>query len=371
MPGSSRSRSTSRSGSPPRASSGASVDPVLRQRLDRAGAAADDAELGDPLDRRGGESAGRGEGAIARRARASRCRCRSARPGGGRAFAQPATVTCWPSTARTASSKRVDAARQAQPRCAGQARRAARRSSPGAASRSSQRRTAAITAPLAGPSAGANESRTRAASPAKRASEPARRSPAVPIAPARSCAGSTAPSTTSMPGIARCARKASSDVDVVRRAVAERDRDRRLARSPARASRGAERPIGASPSRAQPRRIHPVAAGERGVEAAQALESRSSRDLRDRHLRVGAGAAWRAAGGASAGTAAASRRARRRRSGAVPSLTPSCAATRRRSASRRSPRCASSAPPPGGERARCVHHRPRQAGAGRDLRAGT
>ena len=44
------------------------------QRLDRAGAAADDAELGDALDRRGGEHAGRGKGAVDVGATASRRR---------------------------------------------------------------------------------------------------------------------------------------------------------------------------------------------------------------------------------------------------------------------------------------------------------
>ena len=101
----------------------------------------------------------------------------------------------------------VDAAGQAQPRLARQAdeRRGDRL---GAASRSSQRRTAAITAPLARPSAGANARWTRAASVAKRASiQPGGRGndAGADAAPDRS-----RPSVTSTPGIARWSMNAIS-----------------------------------------------------------------------------------------------------------------------------------------------------------------
>ena len=62
-----------------------------------------------------------------------------------------------------------------------------------------------MTAPLAGPSAGANERRTRAASLAKRASsQPAD----APTTPARTLRRIDRADATSMPGIARWAMKA-------------------------------------------------------------------------------------------------------------------------------------------------------------------
>ena len=77
----------------------------------------------------------------------------------------------------------------------------------GAASRSSQRRTAAISFALDGVSAGANARRTRLASGWNVASTQPGASPA---APARTVRRTVRPPTSSMPGIARWARKRSS-----------------------------------------------------------------------------------------------------------------------------------------------------------------
>ena len=179
----------------------------------------------------------------------------------------------------------VDAARQAQARSPGRPTSVAAIVS-GAASRSSQRRTAAMTAPLAGPSAGANDSRTRGASVAKRASS----QPAVaPTTPARDAAPDRPSARRDLDARDRAlGEEGEQGIDVVRRAVAERHRDRIGARRTGVA--GVARAVARCVARrraAQPRRVHAVAADEGGVEAAQAAKAARQRDLRDRHLRVG------------------------------------------------------------------------------------
>ena len=174
MPGSSRSRSTSALRIAAAGEQGRQRRPVLRQRLDRAGAAADDAELGDPLDRRGRE----------RPSGAGKARCTSVqgvatslpkRSTRRRASVRaPATVTCWPSTARTASSKPSTLPGRRRPGAPGSSASAASIAS-GAASRSSQRRTAAITAPLAGAEGRARTKAGRATPPAGSAPRASRR----------------------------------------------------------------------------------------------------------------------------------------------------------------------------------------------------
>ena len=85
-----------------------------------------------------------------------------------------------------------------------------------------------MTAPLAGPSAGANERRTRAASGTKRASSQPRRRGA-DDAPARTLRRIDAAVDDLDAGDRALGEKASSARDVVRRPVAERHRDRAAA----------------------------------------------------------------------------------------------------------------------------------------------
>ena len=120
-----------------------------------------------------------------------------------------ATVTCWPSTARTTISKLSTHPGRRRPGPPGRPARASSMVS-GEASRSSQRRTPATTRALCGASEGANCSRTWAARVSVSGTNSACNQPAPgAIAPARRLRRTHRPSTCSTPGIARSERKRS------------------------------------------------------------------------------------------------------------------------------------------------------------------
>ena len=240
MPGSARSRSTSASGAAPGASSGASAshsrasDWIAPARLRMMPSSA----ILSIVTR--GEVGRRRESAADVGPWRRDVGCRSARRGGAPACALPRRSLAGraPRAPRARTASTLPGRRS--PGAPGRPASVSAIVS-GAASRSSQRRTAAITAPLAGPSAGANESWTRGASLAKRASsQPA----AAPTTPARTVRRIERAAATSTPAIARCGDEREQAVDVERRSIAERHRDRfgrsleATAASPRRGRRG-------------------------------------------------------------------------------------------------------------------------------------